>query len=53
MDMNRLTEIAQESLADAQRRAARGGQQNIDVIHLLVSLLEQENGIAGSLLRKA
>ena len=53
MDMNRLTEKVQESLGDAQRRAARGGQQNIDAIHLFVSLLEQDNGIAGSLLRKA
>ncbi|HKB41808.1 MAG TPA: Clp protease N-terminal domain-containing protein, partial [Gemmataceae bacterium] len=53
MDLNRFTEKVQESLASAQQKAARGGQQNIDVIHLLVSLLEQEPGLATSVLRKA
>jgi ATP-dependent Clp protease ATP-binding subunit ClpB len=53
MDLNRFTEKVQEALAAAQMRAARGGQQNIDVIHLLVCLLEQEPGLAASVLRKA
>src|SRR5262245_66512965 len=53
MDLNRFTEKVQESLASAQQKAARGGQQNIDVIHLLVSLLEQDPGLATSVLRKA
>src|SRR5262249_3220487 len=53
MDLNRVTEKVQEALASAQRKAASGGQQNIDVIHLLVSLLEQEPGLAVSVLRKA
>ena len=53
MDLNRFTEKVQEALASAQQRAASGGQQNIDVIHLLVSLLEQEPGLAVSVLRKA
>jgi ATP-dependent Clp protease ATP-binding subunit ClpB len=53
MDLNRFTEKVQEALANSQRKAASGGQQNIDVIHLLVSLLEQEPGLAVSVLRKA
>ncbi|MBI1917573.1 MAG: type VI secretion system ATPase TssH, partial [Planctomycetes bacterium] len=53
MDLNRFTEKVQEALDGAQRKAASGGQQNIDVIHLLVSLLEQEPGLAVSVLRKA
>jgi ATP-dependent Clp protease ATP-binding subunit ClpB len=53
MDINRFTEKAQEALMDAQRRAVRGGQQQVDVEHLLLSLLEQEPGLAVSILRKA
>jgi ATP-dependent Clp protease ATP-binding subunit ClpB len=53
MDINRFTEKAQESLQAAQRVAARGGQQHVDVEHLLAALLEQEPGLAASILRKA
>ena len=53
MDINRLTEKAQEALADAQRRAVRGGQQQVDVEHVLAALLDQEPGLAASILRKA
>ncbi len=53
MDINRFTEKAQEALAAAQRRAQRGGQQQVDVEHLLLALLEQESGLASSILRKA
>jgi len=53
MDINRFTEKAQEALAAAQRRAQRGGQQQVDVEHLLLALLEQEPGLAPSILRKA
>src|ERR1700722_3766001 len=53
MDINRFTEKAQEALADAQRRASRGGQQQVDVEHLFLSLLEQDGGLAPSILRKA
>jgi ATP-dependent Clp protease ATP-binding subunit ClpB len=53
MDMNRLTEKAQEALAGAQRLAVRGGQQQVDVEHVLAALLDQEQGLAGSILRKA
>jgi ATP-dependent Clp protease ATP-binding subunit ClpB len=53
MDINRFTEKAQEAILAAQRRAVRGGQQQVDVEHLLVTLLEQEPGLATSILRKA
>jgi ATP-dependent Clp protease ATP-binding subunit ClpB len=53
MDINRYTEKAQEALQDAQRLAARNGQQHVDVEHLLASVLDQEPGLASSILRKA
>jgi ATP-dependent Clp protease ATP-binding subunit ClpB len=53
MDLNRFTEKAQEALASAQQRASRGGQQQVDVEHLLLTLLEQDNGLATSILRRA
>jgi ATP-dependent Clp protease ATP-binding subunit ClpB len=53
MDMNRLTEKAQESLGAAQRLAIQAGQQQVDVEHLLAALLGQEQGLASAILRKA
>jgi ATP-dependent Clp protease ATP-binding subunit ClpB len=52
MDINRLTEKAQEALQAAQSKAVRYSQQQVDVEHLLAALLEQENGLAPSLLAK-
>jgi ATP-dependent Clp protease ATP-binding subunit ClpB len=53
MDINRCTEKAQEALRSAQGLALRGGQQQVDVEHLFLALLEQEPGLATSILRKA
>ncbi|MBV9126218.1 MAG: ATP-dependent chaperone ClpB [Planctomycetes bacterium] len=53
MDMNRFTEKTQEALAGAQRRASQGGQQQVDVEHLLAALLDQEDGLAPAILGKA
>jgi ATP-dependent Clp protease ATP-binding subunit ClpB len=53
MDINRLTERAQEALRAAQSGATRQGHQQIDVEHLLLALLEQEGGLAKSILDKA
>jgi ATP-dependent Clp protease ATP-binding subunit ClpB len=53
MDINRFTEKAQEALSAAQRLAQRGGQQQVEVEHLLLVLLEQEPGLAPSILNKA
>src|SRR5467141_851087 len=53
MDINRFTEKAQKALQAAHQRATRLGQQQVDVEHLLGALLEQEPGLALSILRKA
>ncbi|MGH9938685.1 MAG: Clp protease N-terminal domain-containing protein, partial [Blastocatellia bacterium] len=52
MDINRFTESAQQGLSAAQSKAARYGNQQVDVEHLLASLLEQERGLAGSIFNK-
>ncbi|HEV7377918.1 MAG TPA: ATP-dependent chaperone ClpB [Pyrinomonadaceae bacterium] len=53
MDINRLTEKAQEAIRAAQSEATRREHQQIDVEHLLLALLEQEGGLATSILDKA
>jgi ATP-dependent Clp protease ATP-binding subunit ClpB len=53
MDINRFTEKAQEAVRSAQTKALRYGQQQIDVEHLMAALLEQEGGLAPSILAKA
>ena len=53
MDINRFTESVQQGLSAAQSKAARYGNQQVDVEHLLVALLEQERGLAASVLGKA
>ncbi|MGB4896608.1 MAG: Clp protease N-terminal domain-containing protein, partial [Nitrospira sp.] len=53
MDMNRMTIKLQEALQSASALAMRRGHQGIDVEHLLLALMEQEGGIAGSLFEQA
>ncbi len=53
MDINRFTEKAQEAIQGAQRIASRLGNQQVDVEHLLLSLLDQQGGLATSILSKA
>src|SRR4051794_7438351 len=53
MNINKFTEKSQEALASAQQLANSNGQQQIDVEHLLLSLLEQQDGLAPAILRKA
>ncbi len=52
MNPNKFTEKVQEALSSAQSLALRRNHQQVDVEHLLLSLLEQENGLAGALLTK-
>jgi ATP-dependent Clp protease ATP-binding subunit ClpB len=53
MDLNRFTEKLQEGLRTAQSLATRRGQQQLDIEHVLLALLEQEGGLAQSILLKA
>ncbi|HLJ92452.1 MAG TPA: Clp protease N-terminal domain-containing protein, partial [Gemmataceae bacterium] len=53
MDINRFTEKAQDALAGAQRLATRLSQPQVDVEHLLLALLDQEQGLAPAILSKA
>jgi len=53
MDINRFTQKAQEAVSSAQTKAARYSHQQVDVEHLLASLLEQEGGLASSIFSKA
>ncbi|HEY1336765.1 MAG TPA: Clp protease N-terminal domain-containing protein, partial [Bryobacteraceae bacterium] len=53
MDINRFTEKLQEAVRTAQSKAVRYGNQQIDVEHLLAALLEQEGGLASSILTRA
>jgi len=53
MDFNRFTEKLQEGFRTAQSLAASRGNQQIDVEHLLLSLLEQEGGLTQSILGRA
>ncbi|HTP35602.1 MAG TPA: ATP-dependent chaperone ClpB [Candidatus Acidoferrales bacterium] len=53
MDFNRFTEKLQEAVRSAQGIAVRHGNQQVDLEHLLLALLEQEGGLAGSILARA
>jgi ATP-dependent Clp protease ATP-binding subunit ClpB len=53
MDFNRLTEKSQEAIRQAQSVAVEHGNQQVDVEHLLLALLEQEGGLASSILLRA
>ncbi|MDR1064325.1 MAG: ATP-dependent chaperone ClpB [Azoarcus sp.] len=53
MRLDKLTTRFQQALADAQSLAVGNGQQFIDPLHLLLALLEQEDGGTVSLLQRA
>lgn len=53
MDFNRFTEKVQEAISAAQAKAVRYNHQQIDVEHLLAALLEQQGGLATSILNRA
>ena len=53
MDIDRLTEKVQEALREAQTKALRYSHQYLDVEHLLLALLEQEQGLASSICNRA
>ncbi|MDE3040671.1 MAG: ATP-dependent chaperone ClpB [Nitrospirota bacterium] len=53
MDMNRMTIKLQEALQTASSHATRRSHQGIDVEHLLLAFVEQDGGLASSLLEQA
>ncbi len=53
MDMNRMTVKLQEALQSASGMALRRSHQGIDVEHLLLAILDQQGGIAASLLEQS
>ena len=53
MRFDKLTTKFQQALADAQSIAAGQDQQFIEPLHLLVALLQQEDGSAASLLSRS
>src|SRR5262245_65639302 len=50
---DKLTRKSQEALSDALQRASAAGNPNVDGLHLLAALLDQDGGIAAPLLRAA
>ncbi|MDF7825530.1 ATP-dependent chaperone ClpB [Pontiellaceae bacterium B12227] len=50
MDMNKTTQKVQEALQQAQVKALRFGHQEVDAEHVLLALMEQENGLAPRLI---
>ncbi len=53
VDVNRMTHKVQEALQHASGIATRRSHQGVDVEHVLLALLEQEGGLASSLLELA
>ena len=53
MRLDKLTTKLQQALSDAQSLAVRGDQQFIEAQHLLLALIDQEDGGARSLLARA
>src|SRR5207247_6752140 len=53
MNQNRFTEKSLEALNAANRLALKFNHQQMDVEHVLLSLLDQEHGLAAAILNKA
>jgi ATP-dependent Clp protease ATP-binding subunit ClpB len=52
MDLNKLTTKSQEALRNSQELAIIKSQQQVDVFHLLYSIITQENSIVPVILKK-
>jgi ATP-dependent Clp protease ATP-binding subunit ClpB len=53
MDLNRLTEKAQDVIRQGQGLAQRSGHSQIEVEHLALALLSQDGGVAERVVQKA
>lgn len=52
MDINKFTQKSQEALNDAQALAVRDGHQEVDVEHLALALVQQEEGFVSRVLER-
>ena len=52
MNFNNYTQKSAEAVQSAQQLALRNNHQQMEQVHLLLALLQQENGLTGQLLRK-
>src|SRR3989337_1266741 len=52
MQINKLTYKAQEAVAEAQKTAEGYNHQQVDTVHLLLSLIKQKDGIVPQILKK-
>ncbi|XPV75379.1 MAG: ATP-dependent chaperone ClpB [Desulfovibrio sp.] len=52
MDLNKFTKKSQEAVSDSQNIAVRNGHQQVDCEHVLLALLQQENGLVSQLVEK-
>ena len=53
MDINKLTQKSQEALQEAQKMAIEFGHNEVDVDHLMISLLRQSGGLIPKLVASA
>jgi len=52
MDLNKMTERLQDGIMSAQTMAIRNQHQEVDDVHLFLSLLVQDNSLIASIFRK-
>ncbi|MBL8783558.1 MAG: hypothetical protein JNJ59_01550, partial [Deltaproteobacteria bacterium] len=52
MDLNKATEKTREALSQAQAIAVKHGHQTADEPHLLVAILQQDNGLGPRIVGK-
>ena len=52
LDPEKLTEMAQKAVPEAQAIARRNQNNEVETVHLLLALVEQEKGIVGAVLEK-
>lgn len=53
MDVNKLTQKSQEAITESQRLSIQYGHQEVDVEHLALALVSQENGFVARVLEQA
>ncbi len=52
MDLNQMTTKTQEAIMSAQSLAVSHHHQEVDTVHLLLALLEEQDGLAVRIFQK-